>query len=137
VIVTQEHDPTVGHGGQKSKGYHFLHRHEQSNGIMAPSFGRSKTALHKSLSYHYGVPKGMEAPKLTAAEKKYEHIRPHYKMNEAIVTEKDHRICFCGHEAGSHNANGCKTCRREGHVTPGMAAHQFKLNSTMKMDLGK
>lgn len=83
VTVDQEHDATVGHGGQKSKGHSFLHRHEQKNGIMAPSTGDSKNQLHRSLSYHYGVPHGMEAPKLTASERKYPHTAPDYsKKND-------------------------------------------------------
>jgi hypothetical protein len=93
VIVTQEHDATVGHGGQASKGHGFTHRHEQSNGIMAPNTGDSKVQLHRSLSQHYGVPKGMEAPKLTASEKRYStmpHMKnmvPNYKMNESLIRE--------------------------------------------------
>jgi hypothetical protein len=83
VIVSQEHDPSVGHGGRTSKGYSYIHRHEQSNGIMAPSHGDSKVQLHRDLSQDYGVPKGMEAPKLTASEKKYPHTAPKYKMNES------------------------------------------------------
>jgi hypothetical protein len=79
VIVTQYHTPGRDHP------HYFLHRHEQSNGIMAPASGENKNHLHRSLSYHYGVPKGMEAPKLTAHEKRMpEHLRHTYKMNEAI-----------------------------------------------------
>lgn len=81
VVVTQDTKYT-GPKGSDYKPHHFVHRHEQSNGIMAPSSGDSKPQLHRSLSYHYGVPKGMEAPKLTAWEKKYPHGAPKYKMNE-------------------------------------------------------
>jgi len=82
VKIEQEHDTSVGHGGMAAKESTFSHRHKQSNGIIAPSHGETKPQLHRSLSQHYGVPKGMEAPKLTAAEKKYAHIRPAYKHNE-------------------------------------------------------
>lgn len=61
----------------------FVHRHEQSNGIMAPSHGDNKNQLHRSLSREYGVPKGMEEPKLTAWEKRAPHPTV-YKMNEDI-----------------------------------------------------
>lgn len=87
VTVEQEHDPTIGHGGMKSKGHGFLHRHEQENGLISPSSGDSKNQLHQSLSYMYGVPKGMEAPKLTASEKRYPHTAPNYKMNEGVLLE--------------------------------------------------
>jgi len=80
VSVTQEHDPTVGHGGQKSSGNSFIHRHEQSNGIIAPSTGDNKNQLHRSLSQEYGVPKGMDAPKPMSWEK---HNPFKYKMNES------------------------------------------------------
>ena len=83
VIVTQDHAP--GGGGYKysdDKGNSFLHRHEQENKIMAPNTGNSKIQLHRSLSSHYGVPHGMEAPKLTAWEKKSPRFAPQYKMND-------------------------------------------------------
>lgn len=168
VTVEQEHDPTVGHGGQKSKGHYFSHRHKQENGIIAPSSGDSKPQLHRSLSYHYGVPKGMDAPPLTAWEKKYPRNAPNYKMNEEsskeiqldntckdcgkihdnkgicpalqesddeeseIQEEDKNKICFCGHPHREHDANGCKSCRKEGHVVPEKAAHYFKPNAPMK-----
>ena len=89
VVVTQEHDPTVGHGGRKVKGHSFIHRHEQENGIMAPSTGDSKDQLHRSLSGEYGVPKGMEPPKLTAWEKKNPHGASKYKMNEGALSDEE------------------------------------------------
>ena len=94
VDVEQEHDTSIGHGGRKTKTSDFLHRHVQDNGIVAPSRGDSKPQLHQELSYHYGVPKGMQAPKLTASEKKYPHTAPHYKMNEifGIGTKSLNRI---------------------------------------------
>ena len=55
------------------------------------------------------------------------------EMDESEIQEDD-RICFCGHSASSHNSNGCKTCKREGHVAPARAAHAFKLNSTVRME---
>lgn len=72
VTITQDHS------GEK-KNHHFVHRHEQSNGIMAPATGDNKEQLHRSLSREYGVPKGMKAPKVMSWEK---HDPPHYKMNE-------------------------------------------------------
>jgi len=116
VIVTQEHDATVGHGGQKSKGHHFLHRHEQSNGLMAPGIGDNKNQLHRSLSREYGVPKGMDAPKTMSWEK---HHPYQYKMNEAEnkPTQPTQHKCFsCGDlikgrgkttEKGEHICNDC------------------------------
>jgi len=63
----------------------FIHRHEQSNGILAPSTGDNANQLHRSLSREYGVPKGMKVPKLTAWEKSSGHA-PKYKQNEDVVT---------------------------------------------------
>jgi hypothetical protein len=83
VLITQDH--SKGGGGYSfsdDKGHSFIHRHEQSNGIMSPSTGNSKNQLHRSLSYHYGIPKGVKPPPLTAAEKKYSHLKPEYKQNE-------------------------------------------------------
>jgi hypothetical protein len=57
VIVKQEHDSTVGHGGRKSSGNSYIHRHEQSNKLIAPSVGESKPQLNRSLTSHYGEPK--------------------------------------------------------------------------------
>jgi hypothetical protein len=73
VIVSQYHDASM------KKNHTFLHRHEQSNGIMAPSHGDNKEQLHRSLSGEYGVPKGMKPPKVMAWEK---HDPPKYKMHE-------------------------------------------------------
>lgn len=47
VRVAQEHS-----GGKPS----WIHRHEQSNGIMAPSQGDTKPQLHRNLSRNYGEP---------------------------------------------------------------------------------
>jgi hypothetical protein len=58
VVVTQDHKR--GGGGfayHDDKGHSWLHRHEQKNGIIAPSSGNTKPQLHRSLSSHYGEPK--------------------------------------------------------------------------------
>jgi hypothetical protein len=44
------------------------------------------------------------------------------EINESKKNEK----CFCGHEFGHHSKEGCKSCKKEGYMAPGMAAHQFK-----------
>ena len=83
VIVTQEHGANPAYKNDKPN--HFLHRHEQENKIMAPASGESKGQLHRSLSSYYGVPAGMEAPRLTAWEKKSPRFAPQYKMNEVAI----------------------------------------------------
>jgi hypothetical protein len=104
VKVEMEHDSTIGHGGQKNKGHSYLLRHEQDNGIMAPNRGNSKNQLHQDLSYNYGVPKGMEPPKLTASQRKYPHTAPKYKMNEARFY--DQRTELYNHPARTnHNSS--------------------------------
>jgi hypothetical protein len=61
----------------------------------------------------------------------------HGVIAEAVAfneNRKNQQICFCGHEYGSHNSSGCRSCKREGHVNPKMAAHQFKPNTYFKED---
>ena len=55
-------------------------------------------------------------------------------VEEAEVLEKQDHICFCGHGSSHHTPNGCRECKRQGHVVPEKAAHAFKLNSNVKME---
>ena len=156
VIVTQDH--SLGGGGyvsSKEKDHSFLHRHEQSNGIMAPETGNSKVQLHRSLSDHYGVPKGATAPKLTASEKRYPHTAPKYKMNEDELDEYRHSG---GHEyddddrsdfadPGGKSAlraasksnpriHPCPTCKKPNKLTPKDVANHYQCDNCADRDEG-
>lgn len=54
VIITQYHTNSGAYGKQGAYNAYWLHRHEQTNGIMAPSHGETKPQLDRSLSREYG-----------------------------------------------------------------------------------
>lgn len=75
VIVRQDHvRGGGGHVYSDDKGHSYIFRHEQENGIMAPTTGDSKVQLHRTLSNHYGVPAGVAPPKISAADLRYSRI---------------------------------------------------------------
>ena len=54
-VVVSEHHANKTHPGDKP--FDWIHRHEQKNGIMAPSSGDTKPQLDRNLTRHYGEPK--------------------------------------------------------------------------------
>lgn len=127
VSITQYHHPGTGHGG-RSVHHSFIHRHQQSNGIMAPSTGENKNQLHRALSREYGVPKNVPAPKLTAWEKKSGHT---YKMNEGkIVKPKKKGVESKSKEDMKRKYIG----KTRGTTATGKPAHQIVIDPIVKVD---
>jgi hypothetical protein len=46
-----------------------------------------------------------------------------------VNESKKKDTCFCGHGFGDHGKGGCRVCKKEGYMAPGMAAHQPRKGS--------
>lgn len=105
-------DHAIGGGGAvmgRDKGHSYIFRHEQSNGIMAPTVGDNKNQLHRSLSREYGVPAGVKAPKPTKWDKavgtKYEEVEEPFVENAADdAAKKRYHEKIGGQVAMYHNS---------------------------------